>query len=199
MDKKQQTVATYNQSAQAMVAKFDKIGARVEIGMMFTLVPKENPTVLEVGCCNGRDALEIVKHTSNYLGIDISEELIKLARKKVPEAHFEVADIEEYQLPQGIDIIFSFASFIHTPKEVLGEVFARMFRALNPDGVIYLSMKHAPQYIEKTVTDEFGTRTYHLYSNDEILDMVPQFEVIKNERIELRGQTWIEMILKKPA
>lgn len=89
MDKKVQTIDTYNKSAQALARKFNDLGVRIsDIEEVFNLLNKENSKVIEIGCGNGRDAEEIIKHTNDYLGLDISEELIKLAQEKVPQGNF---------------------------------------------------------------------------------------------------------------
>lgn len=75
-------IRIYNENALAMADKFDAIGVRLaDIEETLALV-KNNPKVLEIGCGNGRDAFEICKRTTDYLGVDASEKLIELARKK---------------------------------------------------------------------------------------------------------------------
>lgn len=198
MDKKNQTIHTYNQSAASLAKKFDELGARVcDIEETFTCIPKSNPFVLEIGCGNGRDAAEITKRTNNYLGIDISEKLIELAKQKVPSANFQVADIETFTFPGGLDIVFAFASLIHVPKESLARILTEARTTLNKDGVMRLSLKYADAYTETTKEDEFGTRTYYLYSKGDIEEAVIGFKLIKSELSDSRGQMWLEIILQK--
>lgn len=59
--------------------------------------------ILELGCGTGAilDSL-----TPSYgLGIDISPEMIAYARQKRPHLQFEVADIEQLQMPQPFDYV----------------------------------------------------------------------------------------------
>lgn len=197
MNGKTQTIRTYNQSALSLAKKFDGLGARLsDIEETLTLV-KSNPNVLEIGCGNGRDAQEICKRTAHYLGIDISEKLIELAREKVPRGRFEIADIETYRFPHGLDVVFAFASLIHTPKDILKTVFTEIFDALNVGGVFRLSMKQGDDYREITKEDEFGIRTYYLYSTKDVEELGTGFSIIKNELNQLKGQTWLEMLLQK--
>ncbi len=196
--KKAQTTDTYNKSADVLALKFDTLGARVnDIKETFALIDKKNPKTLEIGCGNGRDVEEIIKHTNDYLGIDISEKLIELARKKVPQAKFEIADVETYTFPENLDVVFAFASLIHVSKENLKVVFDQIFENLNPGGVVRMSMKQSDLYSEVTNEDEFGIRTYYHYSLQDIKDIAKQFVFIKSESVNLRGQGWLEIILKK--
>jgi SAM-dependent methyltransferase len=198
MDKKAQTIDTYNKSAQALGTKFDAAGARItNIEEVFTCLGKENPKVVEIGCGNGRDAVEILKRTSDYLGIDISEELIRLAREKVPHGRFEVVDIIDFEFPKKLDAVFAFASLIHVNKEEFRTILERIYDVLNPGGVIYLSLKQSDAYEEVTKEDEFGVRTYYHYSPEDIQKIAPKFVFVKNEIQEIRGQKWLEVILQK--
>lgn len=68
MDNKQQTIDTYNATAERMAEKFNTIGARAnDIKQTFEYIQKTSPRVVEIGCGNGRDATEILKYTSDYL------------------------------------------------------------------------------------------------------------------------------------
>jgi SAM-dependent methyltransferase len=89
MDKKIRTTQTYLDSAESLAKKFDAMEVRVgDIDEAVAAVAKRNACVVEIGCCNGREAGEIVRRTDNYLGIDISPGLIDLARQRVPAGRF---------------------------------------------------------------------------------------------------------------
>lgn len=201
MKKKQQTIETYNATAENMAKKFSDIGTRVEdIIQVFSYIQKDIPKVVEIGCGNGRDASEILKHTPNYLWIDISSEMIRLAKEFLPEAasKFVVADVEVCELPQWIDIIFSFASLLHTPKEKLQKVLGKILSVLNPGWIVFVSLKHSDVYQEVTKTDEFWTRTYYYYCPQDILDIGgKEYSWNKVEYQDLRGQKWFTIILWK--
>lgn len=198
MDKKEQTIHTYNTTALALAEKFDNIGVRTDdIAETFALIEKENPFVLEIGCGNGRDAQEILKYTHWYKGVDISEKLIEIAKQKVPNGIFEIADLETYVFPECVDVVFAFASLIHTPREILKNMFTRLYAVMSERGLVRLSMKYADEYVEVTKTDEFGTRIYYLYSQTDIQEIVTPFVVVKNSLNKSQGQIWVEMILRK--
>lgn len=198
MDKKQQTIDTYNTTATEMAKKFVDIGARVEdVERGFSLVGKEDPKVLEIGCGNGRDAQEILKRTRNYLGIDISESMIEIAKNVNPGGKFEVVDVENYEFPNGLDLVFSFASLLHSNKENVKNVLDRVYEVLNPGGVFYISLKH-DDYHEGSKTDEFGTRTYYFYTPELIKELAgTKYEPGWEEVNELRGQKWFTIALRK--
>ncbi len=198
MDKKSQTIHTYNTSARAMVNKYNSIPARTEdIEELFAHISKPNPFILEIGCGTGRDAQEISKRTQHYLGLDVAAPFIDIARAAVPGAQFVVADVEEYTFPENIDAVFASASLIHTPKEKLSTLFKRIHQALLPGGLFRLSMKFATEYRETTIESEFGIRTYYLYSQKQLEDMASLFTILRSELEEAQNQTWVEMLLQK--
>lgn len=199
-DKKAQTIAAYRERAELMAKKFDGSAAREhDIDELFAALPANtpNPFIVEIGCGSGRDAVSILTKTNNYLGIDVAPELLAHAQAKSPQARFEVADLETYEFPQGIDGVYASASLIHSPKEVLQEVFARLYGAMLPGGVLFLSMKEKPVYQEFTATNEFGTRTYYYYSEADLRELLAGFEILVSRIEHFAKQEWLEVLVRK--
>ncbi len=197
MNLKQQTVDTYNASAEQMAKKFNDLGGRGDdISRGFSYLAKDNPSVLEIGCGNGRDSLEILKYTNDYLGVDISKAMIEVARRTSPKASFEVADIESFKFPPSIDIIFAFASLLHSDSDNLKKILNRANDSLSPNGVFYISLKYGEG--NRTITDEFGVRTFFFYKPEYIKDLAGEnYEAVWEDLQELRGQKWFTIVLKK--
>lgn len=199
MEEKIQTIQTYDDQAQAMAQKFMNMGESVrehDVERAFSLVGKDRLNVLEIGCGNGREAKQILKRTNKYLGIDLSEELIKIARTYVPEANFEVADLEIFEFPKGLDIIFSFASLLHSDKKTVERVMQRAHESLNNKGIVYISLKTGP-YSKQIKTDQFGTRTFYYYEPKDLIGLVPGLVPVWEDHQELRGQKWFTLVLQK--
>jgi tRNA (uracil-5-)-methyltransferase TRM9 len=82
---------------------------------------KENESVLDVGCGNGR-LLEALKNKKiKYLGVDNSEALIKLAQKNYPENIFKVVDVLnlEKEIKEKFSLVVSIAVLHHLPSREL--------------------------------------------------------------------------------
>ncbi len=76
-------------NAKELAEKFSASGTREkDIKELSSIIKKENPFVLEIGCVNGRNAKEILKYTNRYLGLDVAEKLIEIARSQVSQADF---------------------------------------------------------------------------------------------------------------
>ena len=196
---RQETIETYNHSAEALSAYFQGIGARTEdIELAFHLSGIPKPKVIEIGCGDGRDAKEIVASAGWYLGFDISENMVELAEKNVPEGMFEVADAVSFTYPPDIDIVFAFASLLHIDKTELETVFYKVAESLKPGGIFFISTKYAPECREEIKDDEFGRRLFFFYNQRELEQLAgDNFETLQSNR-ELIGKTeWIEIIFKR--
>lgn len=196
---KRELLDTYNKSAQELAEYFASIGSRAEdIEIAIRLASGQNPEVLEIGCGDGRDAKEIIKHTTRYTGFDIAEELIKIARQKVPQAKFEVADALGYKFPANIDIIFAFASLLHFNQQELADVLTNAHKALRPKGIFYISLKYAPRYTERYKEDRFGRRLFFFY-NPSLIKKVAgkKYRVVHSTRSRIGHTDWFEMALQK--
>jgi len=143
------TIDTYNKTSKVHSTKFKKYGPRVaDIEKAFSYVGKPNPKVLELGCGDGRDTKEILKRTNDYLGIDLSKELIKIAKKETPKARFILVDFEKINFMSGIDIVFAFAALLHSDKESVRDILAKAAKSLNKSG-IFLYLQNMATTLER--------------------------------------------------
>lgn len=202
MSGKSETVATYDKSARALASYFAGIGARsADIELAFSLAEnQDNPKVLEIGCGDGRDAIEILKYTNDYTGMDISEGMLEVASEKLPGVIFHKADIAEYIFPENIDVIFSFASLLHSDIEEIRAVLDRAYDALAPGGVFYISLKYMSKYTEKIKEDKYGRRLFYFYSPDEIKELAGRrYETIFQDFQTIGDTKWFSLVFIKPC
>lgn len=70
--------------------------------------------VLEVACGTGRLAKRLYENGYDVTGLDLSERMLEIARKRVPEVKFKVGDIRDFDLEERFDTIVCFGhSFAH--------------------------------------------------------------------------------------
>jgi len=94
-------------------------------------------TALDVGCgSSGRFIDVLIKNGFTPTGVDISSEMISLARVRHPEATFYAADICTWQFPQKYDLISAWDSTFHLPLEQQEPVLKKMCEGLNSKGVL---------------------------------------------------------------
>lgn len=193
------TIESYDQYAKDLAHKFNAIGPRTnDVKRAFSFVKKKDPRILELGCANGRDAKEILKLTKNYTGVDGSEELIKIAKKNLPNVRFIVFDFKKLDFPEkSFDIIFDFASLFHLNKIQLKKILMRVSKWLDINGIILISAKRG-RYCRESSKGGFGKRVQYLYEPSDIINMTREyFKVLDLDEQSLRGQDWFTIILQK--
>jgi trans-aconitate methyltransferase len=96
---------------------------------------------LDVGCgCNGR-LIEYLKDQGFAIdAIDVSEQMIALARQRHPDVLFHHADICDWQLPRRYDFITGWDSIWHVPLAHQDRVMRKLCAGLNPGGILIFTM-----------------------------------------------------------
>jgi SAM-dependent methyltransferase len=97
-------------------------------------------TVLDFGCGTGENIVALVERGARVIGMDISPDLIALARQRLNdaglEARLEVGSAYDTGLPDGsVDVIFCIALIHHLD---IARVVEEMTRILAPGGVVIL-------------------------------------------------------------
>jgi SAM-dependent methyltransferase len=96
--------------------------------------------IVDLGCGSGLWARELVDAGYRVLGIDISEAMIELSRKRVPEAGFRVGSLFEVEiLPckavTAVSEVLNYLFDAENEERGLGLLFRRVHDALVPGGV----------------------------------------------------------------
>ncbi len=96
----------------------------------------------------GRDTLAFKKKGYQVEAIDYSAELVEKARELTgievrQQSFYELNEVAKY------DGIWACASLLHCERDRLTEVLGRIFKALKPNGVCYMSFKYGDTDREK--------------------------------------------------
>lgn len=95
--------------------------------------------VLEYGCGVGRLMAPLLNHFKEVHGIDISDEMVRIGRKRNIQRsglHFHVIKDGKLPLPDNsFDLVYSFAVIQHMPKEDFRVILPEIARVLNPGGL----------------------------------------------------------------
>ena len=95
---------------------------------------------LDIGCgCTGRLIDLLASEGFEPEGVDVSEEMIRLARERNPEITFHHQDICDWDLPKGYDFITAWDSIWHIPLEQQEPVLTKIINGLNKDGIFIFS------------------------------------------------------------
>lgn len=74
---------------------------------------KEGSRVLDVACGTGVLIGDYLERKATVTGIDISPEMIKLAKEKYPDAEFICADVQTFCFGDKFDVIMIYNAFPH--------------------------------------------------------------------------------------
>ncbi|MEZ4689220.1 MAG: class I SAM-dependent methyltransferase [Ignavibacteria bacterium] len=127
-----------------LIAKYydTVIGAGFETGeYLYKILRKyfkknDLDSVLELGCGTGEN-LKAFRKKFDVTGIDISSEMIRIAKKKIPDAELKVKDIREYKFDRKFDLILCLYDTINhiTLFSDWKKIFKNTSEHLNPNGL----------------------------------------------------------------
>ncbi len=137
-------------------------------------LPKEGG-VLDLGSGTGIPyAKLLIDKGFNVIGIDVSAEMIKIARKNVPNAKFEEMSMTNLNYKEKFDGIFSSYSMLLLNPQLFKETAKRIVQALKKGGFFYLSLNgpwiEGADLDNDVIVEIMGEKMYsRAYSKDEIL------------------------------
>jgi SAM-dependent methyltransferase len=146
----------FSRDTEQQAAAFDAIGeqydkafsnksAQVAAGRWLLERLPRGARVLDAGCGTGVPTARMLAEGGlEVLGIDISQEMLRLARSNVPTARFERMDLAAPSLPPGsFEGITAFFSLLMVPRKSFVPTVRNLARLLRPGGCLVLSMVEA--------------------------------------------------------
>lgn len=147
--------------------------AALEKAIKFT---ENKSSALDIGCgSSGRFVDVFTKNGFTPTGVDISGEMISLARQRHPDVTFYAEDICTWQLPQKYDLISAWDSTFHLPIAEQEPVLRKMCEGLNSKGVVLFSCGggNRPEEISAGFQEE--KFDYSTLGVDEFLRLIVEF------------------------
>ena len=100
----------------------------------------EGDTILDLGCGSGRDSLSFYEQGYDVTPLDGAEEMCRLAQIHTGLDVLQMT-YEEMEFDGAFDGVWAYNSLIHIPKPELPGIFKRVAKALEEDGIFFLSMR----------------------------------------------------------
>lgn len=108
----------------------------------FLQLLKNNSTILDAGCGNGADSAYMTSLGFSVTGVDLSEKMLALAKKKTNKAKFLRKDITMLDFEDSaFDAILASYSLIHVPKSKIKATLLNFRRMLKKDGILNLGLQ----------------------------------------------------------
>ena len=161
--------------------------------------------ILDLGCGPGIDAVKLAKKGLKVYGLDLSEELLKIASKQLPEGAFTQGDMLE-RFPYEDDFfdgVFAKASLVHIPKDKIEQVLKETIRVLKKNGILHIAVKKGTGERE-VQEDDYGYKYERLFSYwqpEEIKEIFNKYNfILLKEGGTIKPGTssaWLRFLLRK--
>lgn len=188
-DHLKKTIAVYDLIAQDYAKKIDAYTPRPEQEKFISLLPKY-AKILDAGCGPGRDCDYFVKHGFNVIGVDLSENLLTIARQRVPEANFLKQDLRKLNFPlNSFDGIWACASLHHMYRRDVPKALINFYRILKPEGILFVMVKEGTggKEIRESLSSDLP-RHYEFYKSEELTKLLKEAGFIEVENYMWREE-----------
>ena len=193
-----ETIEYYNKTADQYYWNTVSVDLDALRKLFASYFPAE-ATILDMGCGSGRDVMAFSDMGFKAIGLDASEELIKLARERLGINAF-VGDMSSWISSEPFDGIWCCASLIHLSEEEKERFFDNLKYNLKKGGAIYISVKDGiePGLDEEgrfvSSCSEAGLRVYLKSAGCEILEIKITEDVLGRDRFK-----WINVFARKES
>ncbi len=154
----------------------------------------DGASILDIGCGAGIPIARTLSRRYRVTGVDLSQEMIRLARQNVPDANFICSDIMAAGFTNAtFDAAVAFYSIFHLPREHHRALFERIHRWLKPGAYLLCTLtgRNEEAYVEDDFFDV--TMFWSNFGLDEYLVMLREvgFEVLD---VGVTGAGWGEWV-----
>jgi SAM-dependent methyltransferase len=170
-----------------------------EVDYLNSLITKfsdnKNFQILDIGCGTGRHASLLSKYGYHVTGIDVSEEMIRVAEaNKVENTEFSVQNAAKFNLKRKFDVVLSLFHVIsyQTSNEIVEKVFTNVSGHLVEKGIFIFDFWYGPAVLTekpssriKSLEDDeikvFRFANPDLHINENVVDV--NYELIIYNKI----------------
>jgi len=124
---------------------------------------KSRGRVMDLGCGPGQVAAYLHQKGVDAFGMDLSPEMVKLAREANPDVQFLAGDMRSPGLPdESLAGITAFYSLIHIPRREVSTVVRGLRRVLQPGGLLLAAFHkgegaiHRDEFLDERVSLDFA-------------------------------------------
>ncbi|MDR3584980.1 MAG: class I SAM-dependent methyltransferase [Desulfosporosinus sp.] len=171
MDKTQKTIIAYDKNSKIYAEKFMNFDIYTERIKDFIKFIKVKDIILDLGCGPGNVAkqLELCGKEISVTGIDLSEEMIELARRNVPSATLYCQDIRDIEFKEkSFDAIILSFCIVHLSDEEMVKLIEKVSRYLKKNGKLYLSFMEGKKKGFETTSFSKEEIFFNYYLTEEV-------------------------------
>jgi 2-polyprenyl-3-methyl-5-hydroxy-6-metoxy-1,4-benzoquinol methylase len=159
-------------------------------------LPEKNAHILDAGCGSGRDSLYFKRCGYKVTAFDASEAMVKATRRLGITA--KILKLQDLNIRNKYDGIWACAVLLHIPRAEIILVLKKLWRALKPGGIIFITLKEGSG--ERIAPDG---RYFIYYSSREFRSLLRQSgdwsEISSKKPQTGTTGTWLNFIAQKKS
>lgn len=202
-DIKRITINSYDKTAVDYYKRVSEFELLPEITEFIKIVKKDGK-ILDLGCGPGHHSKYFSNLDFKVTGIDLSSEMIKLAKREFIGLDFRVMDIADLDFEVStFDGIWASASLLHVPKNNIKIILKKIQKILVNNGLLYISLKEGKgSELYKDIRYAGVDKYYVYYQLKEIKEILENvgFKIIeiemKGKRTSYDTNSWIHVFCK---
>lgn len=158
--------------------------------------------LLEIGAGGGRDAKKLADAGFKYIGIDVSNNLLKEARKNNPKLKFLLTDISDFKSHDLFDGFWCAATLLHIPKSKIVKTLKNIHDFIKPGGIGFICIKEGVGDLVKDkrlVDGKLFERYFTYYKQNEFLAILKKcgFSILETSSQPVsKKTTWLNFFVK---
>jgi SAM-dependent methyltransferase len=107
-------------------------------------------TILEIGCGTGNLATHFINSSIHYNGLDLSEDMVKLAKEKNPNGDFQQGNITDFTLEKKVDAVLitgRTTSYLFENRDI-NSALKSITKNLNSNGLLVFDFIDASRFFK---------------------------------------------------
>lgn len=184
MEKTEKTITAYNKNSEDYTNKFMNFPLYEKKIKEFVSFLDCGNEVLDLGCGPGNVLKWLCSSGKEFsiTGVDLSEKMLKIAEKNIPEGKFYCEDITNISFDEStFDVIILSFCIVHLDDNEMKVVLEKASKYLRDKGKIYLSFMEGKEPGFETTSFSKEEIYYNYYEADKVRDLLANydFEILK--------------------
>lgn len=191
------SVNYYDENAET----FFESTVHVDMSRQYQAFLKEIPAgghILDLGCGAGRDSRHFLRQGYQVTAVDGSQKMCRMAADYIGQPVKQIL-FEDLGYIGEFDGIWACASLLHVAKNDMAHVIDKVYRALKPGGILYVSYKYGTEEREK------GKRAFSDYTEEALAVLFPgkdgwkiqEWFLSGDVREERADEKWLNAVVKR--